>query len=170
MKGFLDTATGELNKVWARRENDIRIAVDKFADACQAIIEVFGDDKAAKKENSRSFNRAIFDALAFYAIDDEIRAAMLEKPSAIRDAYETTLRLEEFEQAVESDTAGTPNTHTRLAIWGNQLKEATGLSFALPTLDGGKLKFHGFWVSNGFSAVAAAHKSHSRTTNPFVAY
>lgn len=146
MKGFLDTATGVLNEQWSKREPDIRKVVDEFAAACQAIIEVFGEDRAARKEDSRSFNRAIFDVLVFYAIDEVIRTAMLQNPAAIKKAYEATLQLEEFIQAVESDTAGTPNTHTRLARWGRQLQEATGLSFALPTLDEGKLRFSGFWV------------------------
>lgn len=145
MKGFLDIATGELNENWPRMEGDIRYVVDKFAAACQAIMEIFGVDKAARKEGSRSFNRAIFDALVFYAIDDRIRAAMLGNQSSTRDAYSATLRLEEFAQAVESDTAGTPNTHARLAMWGAHLRTAIGLSFALPILDEGKLRFNGFW-------------------------
>jgi hypothetical protein len=145
MKEFLDTLTNTLNDNWVDMQDDIKAVVKEFALACRAIIEIFGAEGAARKEDSRSFNRAIFDALAFYAFDGKIREAMLANPQQVRDEYQTTLGVEAFSQAVESDTAGTPNTQTRLEVWGEHLRKAIGLQFALPELEKGRIRFSGFW-------------------------
>jgi Protein of unknown function DUF262 len=145
MKKFLDAATESLNDRWPQREGEVKDAVESFAQAVQAIIDIFGVESAARKEDSRSFNRAIFDALVFYAADERIRAAMLENQAGVQDAYRAILQSTEFAKAVESDTAGTPNTHARLEAWGKSLHDAIELDFATPRLDDGRLRFDGFW-------------------------
>lgn len=89
----------------------------------------------ARKPRSSSFNRAIFDALAYYAHDGDIRKKMSNSAEAVLKAYESALNDAKFLEAVESDTAGLPNTSTRLRIWGELLKQALEIEFRVPTFD-----------------------------------
>ncbi len=69
---------------------------------------------------SRSFNRAIFDALAFYASDKRLRAAMLRAKTKVAQAFKAVLLNDKFAEAIESDTAGIPHTIARLELWGKR--------------------------------------------------
>lgn len=145
MKEFLDEVTEDLNDRWSEMEDPIRGAVDQFASAASAIVRIFGQDRAARKPGSKSFNRAIFDALIFYAVDERIRVQMLAHPDEVRNAYGRVTASEAFMQAVESDTAGTPNTLARLHGWGDALDESLRLGFGKPELHEGRIRFNGFW-------------------------
>jgi hypothetical protein len=106
---------------------------------------MFGQERLARKRGSYSFSRAIFDALIFFAADVRIGDAMRSRPESVKAAYEAILDDQAFIDAVESDTAGIPHTHERLARWGTSLREATGLLFAIPELRHGRIHFNGFW-------------------------
>jgi hypothetical protein len=155
MKDFLDLTSNDLNRRWALEEQQIRGAVVEFGDATSALLEIFGEDRIARKQDSRSFNRAVFDALVFYASDPVIRAAMRARPNEVLAAYRTALVDREFLDAVESDTAGIPHTIDRLRIWGTLLTEALQLNFQIPALRAAQLglpnaragiDFSGFWI------------------------
>ncbi|MHA3027145.1 GmrSD restriction endonuclease domain-containing protein [Chromohalobacter israelensis] len=145
MKEFLDYSTGKMNDEWSDMEHSIRSAVDQFASACETIINIFGRERAARKADSKSFNRAIFDVLIFYAFDEKIRAGMQGNPEEVVGVYNETVQQSDFVDAIESDTAGIPNTFSRLDIWGSKLQEAVGLSFNLPRLENKQIRFEGFW-------------------------
>lgn len=134
MKRFLDLSCQKLNADWLQREQSIAAQVDEFESGVTTLIDIFGADGLARKTGSRSFNRAIFDALIFYGSNQNIRIAMAAQPQAIRDAYLSIIQDDAFGEAVESDTAGVPHTHDRLAIWGAALRTATGLHFNIPAL------------------------------------
>lgn len=155
MKDFLDNACERLNDDWANMQEPVVAAITKFNAGAEALIATLGGDAVARKQNSRSFNRAIFDALIFYAADDQIRAAILQKPEAVRAAYEEISADPDFLLASESDTAGVPNTLARLKLWGERLRAALGLNFRVPTLrehqqvqDAARMgiDFNGFWA------------------------
>ncbi|WP_046867874.1 DUF262 domain-containing protein [Microvirga massiliensis] len=145
MKSFLDLACETLNAEWARREGAIKQQIGQFGAAVRSLIAIFEEDKLARKPGSRSFNRAIFDALVFYGSDDQIRIAMEQKADDVVAAYGRVVQDPVFMEAVESDTAGIPHTFERLAIWGAALREATGLQFRLPEMVEGRIRFTGFW-------------------------
>lgn len=132
MKDFLDTTCDNLNSGWQNYEPKVENAIAAFNDACDALIQIFGAEKIARKVNSRLFNRSIFDALVFYAANDTIRANMLQKSVAVRAAYEDIAADPNFLNASESDTAGIPNTVARYAMWGERLRQALNLDFAVP--------------------------------------
>lgn len=132
MKSFLDTTCNKLNSNWGSRRGEIGSAINEFNLATEALISIFGDEGVARKANSKSFNRAIFDALVFYAANGVIREAMLEQPEAVRDAYSKVLGDAQFADASESDTAGVPNTLRRLCIWGGKLSQAINVNFSIP--------------------------------------
>lgn len=134
MKDFLDLTCEKLNDSWAERQDEIETAIGEFNLATEHLIQIFGADNVARKANSKSFNRAIFDALIFYAADDQIRAAMVKDQDATRAAFSEVLQDKAFLEASESDTAGVPNTSTRLSVWGRRLRESLALDFSLPIL------------------------------------
>lgn len=134
MKDFLDQACERLNSAWPERELEIESAIGDFDAAIEALIAIFGVDNVARKASSRSFNRAIFDALVFYAADDAIRTAMIREKDATQAAFNEVLQDKSFLDASESDTAGVPNTFTRISVWGQRLKESLAIDFRLPTL------------------------------------
>lgn len=134
MKDFLDDTCDRLNRDWADRQVDVVNAIGKFNEAIELLIEIFGVDGIARKSGSRSFNRAIFDALIFYAADDKIRAEIAANPDAVITAYRDVTEDDDFLEASESDTAGVPNTLTRLNTWGAKLRENLGIEFALPEI------------------------------------
>ena len=131
MKEFLDQSAAIFNHAWADQEAPIQEAAAQFVEAIEALIQILGD-RLARKEGSRLFNRSIFDALAFYAVDPAVRAAMVASPQQVREAYGAITANDEFQKAVESDTAGVPNTVTRLRLWGESLNQSIGTHLALP--------------------------------------
>lgn len=135
MKDFLDQTCIKLNEDWEETADSVGLDLEQFNSAVDALIEVFGSGDLARKPGSRSFNRAIFDALVFYASDPVIMDAMVANPAAIRDLYAQSLNDPIFADAVESDTAGIPHTFQRLSLWGGSLKAALQLDFKLPILE-----------------------------------
>lgn len=134
MKDFLDEACEKLNNAWSERQLEIEFAIGEFDAAIEQLIEVFGVENVARKSNSKSFNRAIFDALVFYSADEKIRTAMTKTKDAVKDAFKQALQDKSFLEASESDTAGVPNTFTRFSVWGQRLKETLTIDFKLPIL------------------------------------
>ncbi len=144
MKPFLDQACKSLNSHWPGKQKDVQNQAKEFDAGVAALIAIFGVDEVARKEGSRSFNRAIFDALLFYAADPNIRTAMLAKKAKVKDAMRATLANQKFVDAVESDTAGIPHTGDRLTLWGTALRDATKLKFEIPKANRSKIQFGGF--------------------------
>jgi hypothetical protein len=144
MKAFLDDSCEVFNSSWSQIEPGIRRQAETLELVISALVEIFGTE-IARKAGSRSFNRAIFDTLAFFAADERIRRQMVVTADSVRQAYAKTLVDPDFTEAVESDTAGIPHTHARLAIWGAALQRATNLNFGLPNLEEGRIRFDGLW-------------------------
>lgn len=134
MKRFLDNSCLKFNADWQLLEESVVSQVFEFERGVETLINIFGVNGLARKNGSRSFNRAIFDALIFYASNENIRNAMEAHSEDVRAAYESTMRNENFNNAIDSDTAGVPHTHDRLAIWGMALQGVTALQFNIPTL------------------------------------
>ena len=147
IKSFLDDSCERLNSEWDSLQNNIQQQVSQFDLGVEALLDVFGTAEIARKGGSRSFNRAIFDALIFYASDERIRDSIIASAGAVHGAYAKVLNNPEFAEAVESDTAGLPHTYDRLRIWGDALNSVTGLGFTVPALDLkiNRISFNGFW-------------------------
>lgn len=131
MKEFLDQSATIFNQAWLEQEIAIKEAAAQFIDAITVLIEIFGE-RLARKEGSRLFNRSIFDALAFYAVDPAVRGVMSANAQQVRDAYAAVTANDEFQKAAESDTAGVPNTVARLRLWGAALNQGIGTQLVLP--------------------------------------
>lgn len=138
MKEFLDNTCVRLNEEWPKREALVKQLVEEFRRGIASLEKIFGEDGVARKHGSRLFNRSIFDALAFYAADAGLRAEMADHAGAVRAAYNELIQIPEFQEAVESDTAGLPHTAARLSMWGDALSKALGRAFPIPRLEATK--------------------------------
>ena len=70
-------ATQLLNEFWDDERAGVEAAVSQFNLGVEALLKIFGPKSVARKPGSRSFNRAIFDSLIFYAANEECRDLML---------------------------------------------------------------------------------------------
>lgn len=138
MKAFLDETCQTENARWQIRESIINDVSNQLERLIKELQSIFGN-KLARKPESRSFNRAIFDTLSFYAAQEPILDAMARNREAVQRAYEHLFDDARFLEAIESDTAGIPNTASRLRIWGEALSGALSMNIELPRLKDGHL-------------------------------
>jgi hypothetical protein len=134
MKAFLDRSFSTFNKSWSVYEPKVVRAVSDFEAGVKVLLEVFGEEGVARKPGSRQFNRAIFDALIYYHAQAGVRRALRGKAARARKAYMQLFDDTGFLQAVESDTAGAPNTALRLRLWAAALSRVTGEAIKPPTI------------------------------------
>ncbi|WP_439886385.1 DUF262 domain-containing protein [Pseudomonas sp. MBLB4123] len=134
MKSFLDECCEKLNKNWPEIKDEIDKQISNFEDGISLLVDIFGSPSIARKSDSRSFNRAIFDALIYYTAKFQIREAMRKNPVKLKKAYEEIISDDQFLNSVESDTAGIPNTFKRLQLWGNKIQDALEIEVLIPTL------------------------------------
>jgi hypothetical protein len=134
MKKFLDTAFDTFNAKWAAYKPKVGAAQSDFDAGVDELLKVFGGT-LARKPTSRQFNRAIFDALIFFHSDAGVRKALRPKRARVKKAYEGLFTADStFLKAVESDTAGAPNTAARLRIWAATLSRIAGRTFSAPKI------------------------------------
>jgi hypothetical protein len=143
MRVFIDRTFRVLNEEWFVRQGPVNGALEDLELAIGTLTSIFGD-KVARKPGSRSFNRAVFDALAFYAQNEGVRTAMRARPAAIRNAYDRLFDDPRFREAVERDTASVTSTVARIALWGSALSKALRRSLPRPELEDGFISFPGF--------------------------
>jgi len=135
MKEFVDDSCVKLNRDWAAVEGIIRREAANFVSGIEALEQIFGTNRIARKLGSQLFNRSIFDALIYYASRPDVREAMIRQSGAVRAAYEGLIGNAEFQEAIESDTAGLPHTATRLMLWGQVLGVQLGMRLAVPEVE-----------------------------------
>lgn len=134
MKEFLDRVCQLLTDTWADAKPEVERDIAEFNSAVDALVEIFGIDELARKPGSRSFNRAIFDALVFYAADRNIRERMKQNHNQVKALYANLMNDPHFTEAIESDTAGIPHTLSRLSLWGDGLRSKLSIEFNIPSL------------------------------------
>jgi len=134
MKKFLDRTFDTFNTEWSSYKPRIEAAQLDFESGVTELIKVFGKS-VARKPTSPQFNRAIFDALIFFHSQSRVRRALVSKRVRVKKAYEDLFsRGSGFLKAVESDTAGAPNTSARLRIWAKTLSGIAGQTFNAPKI------------------------------------
>jgi hypothetical protein len=134
MKEFLDDTFKEFNDNWKSFEKRVASAYADFEKGIEDLIKIFGFG-LARKPTSPQFNRAIFDALIYFQSDEDVRKALRSKHAHVRKAYENLFSPDSaFAKAIESDTAGAPNTSTRLNMWADVISRISGKRFAAPAI------------------------------------
>lgn len=134
MKAFLDRAFETFNADWKSYQSQVETAKVDFEDGVSELLDTFGEQLARKPESAQ-FNRAIFDALIYFHSQPKLRKMFKGKRPRVRKAYENLFSKDsEFLKAVESDTAGAPNTFTRLSVWARALSKVAGQPIREPQI------------------------------------
>jgi len=134
MKEFLDKTFERFNSGWKQFKPKIESAVAEFEQGVAGLVRIF-DDGVARKPDSRQFNRAIFDALIYFHSQPKVRQALQAKNTGIKKAYQALFDAgSKFLKAVESDTAGAPNTSLRLRLWARSLSRVAGAPIRPPQI------------------------------------
>jgi hypothetical protein len=134
MKKFLDAAFDTFNKGWPEYESKLISAKEEFEKGVKDLMTSFGD-RVARKPTSPQFNRAIFDALIYFYSQPSVRSALRTKRTAVQKAYDKLFVADsKFVKSIESDTAGAPNTLTRLQVWASELSRITGKAIRAPKI------------------------------------
>ncbi len=138
LKDFLDTTCERLNDQWGQLERQLEAEADELERALEATYEVFGKNAFAKWNGlsyETSFNRALFDVMAYYFSEPRILNKL--RSSKNRKAIEKGFKglcvaNPEFVKSIESTTKSIPATRVRLQAWGSVLQRILGIRIALP--------------------------------------
>ena len=123
-----------MNNSWPEQEANIQNAVASFESGVSALQKIFGP-RLARKPGSPQFNRAIFDALIYFHSQDTVRVALVEREHEVSSAYDSLfMEGSPFLKAIESDTAGAPNTATRFRLWADALSFIVGETLSPPAI------------------------------------
>ncbi len=152
LKGFLDNTCNKFNQSWTESEEVIIKQIKTFEEAVNTAIDIFGPEHIGRRwsEDVGGFtprlNKAILDVITFYFSDEKIRKESLSKAVEVINSFkELCLDSDEFIKSIETTTKSLPATFTRLHLWGEYLRRATGLSFKIPELKDSRINFVGFW-------------------------
>lgn len=134
MKPFLDSTFERFNEDWGHYEAQVAEAELDFEVGVSSLVDIFGE-RVARKPDSRQFNRAIFDALIYYQSQEAVRTALVGREAEVKAAYDALFEAgSPFLGAIESDTAGAPNTLARLRAWGSALSAIAGVELEVPAI------------------------------------
>lgn len=143
LKLFLDMTCSRLNDDWVNQGPIVRQQAAEFEAATQALIDIFGVDSVARRptqEGRRPFNRALFDVLVYFLIDNDIRQRAVNVAANVQGALSTLWQDEpRFVRSVESTTKTIEATATRFSLWGNVLEPLVGVQLRIPRLEANRI-------------------------------
>lgn len=138
LKPFLDVTCKTLNDQWAERGDWIRESAAACERAISATEAVFGRHAFRRWTGDRwerPFNRAVFDAMAFYFRDPNVAVRAEQSRDSVIDAFRRlSMNDPEFARALQTTTKTVPATYKRLAAWGASLSQALGHPLPVPDL------------------------------------
>ena len=105
--------------------------------AISASYEIFGKDAFRKYDGAAyegRFNRAVFDIIVFYLVDEDIRSRALSRKAATKKAYETLSDNRLFIRSIETTTKSVEATRIRFTTWGQALSKALGKKISVPLI------------------------------------
>lgn len=140
LKKFLDSTSLELNKKWQSPYGNGSISwgnlITSQAHQLDLAIaftkQVFPNGTAFKKWTvegyEQRFNRAIFDVMAFYFSEPEIREAATPHIDGVRKTFGVLCDSNaQFRRSIETTTKTPYATYSRLALWGQMLVSTIGI-------------------------------------------
>ena len=144
LKQLLDKTAEHFNNNWERDQELIEAQTHELEQGVSACFAIFGQDNACRKWNGKEYepalNRAIFDALMHYFINDKIAARAVKKRAAVEAAFKKICAdNHKFRAAVEGTTKSIESIYTRLRLWGEVLKEVLRIEFPLPELKNNRI-------------------------------
>lgn len=138
LKEFLDNACKDLNRDWRRKESDLRDEAEQFERAIKTVFTIFGPAGAFRKWDGSKFertvNRAVFDIMAFYFSEPEIRREARRSSTDIKDAFKNLCEDERFRRSIETTTKSIEANKVRFSLWGRRLSKVLNLGIKIPKL------------------------------------
>lgn len=137
---FLDETSDKLNASWHIDAERIRRLAADFDSAILATLAIFEGDAFRRWNPDRHryesrFNRAVFDVMVYFFRNREIRDAALQTPEQVRALFSDLCDgFPHFVEAMQTSTKTIEALHTRLAVWGEGLRNLLGIDFGVPTL------------------------------------
>jgi Protein of unknown function DUF262 len=138
LKPLLDLTCEALNEAWPREEGSIKGLATACERAIEVTLEVFGENAFRRWRDDRyerPYNRAVFDAMVFYAKDGEVTAGMLADPGAVEAAFRDACADPRFAESISTTTKSIEAIEYRLRVWGEALAAAIGKPLPIPVID-----------------------------------
>jgi len=137
LKVFLDSACGEMNRLWEQNELVIQSQVASFNKALLAGESIFGVNNVGRKWNAGEFqsrlNRAVLDVIIYYFAQEPIRDAALKVKDRVCDAFKQLCETDDvFMTSIEATTKSLTATYERLRRWGVALQSVIDVPISLP--------------------------------------
>jgi hypothetical protein len=129
LKDLFDQTCQSLNAEMDHNIAAVHLEAEECLDGLRSVRKIFGSDAFRRwnyDEYERPFNRAVFDALMFYARSEDVRIEMLARADAVIDAFKTACSDPQFRESITTTTKSTDAIFDRLSIWGSMLAEVVG--------------------------------------------
>lgn len=136
LKQFLDDTTKSLNADWKKKQKLIEQVAGSLEDAINFTFEIF-EKSAMRKWNGEKFerpiNRAVFDIMAYYFSNSNVREAAKGKGAEIVSRFKSLCTDDrDFLTSLESTTKSIEANSKRFATWGAALEDILGIKLAIP--------------------------------------
>ena len=146
LKNLLDLTCMEYNALGEEGEPSFTAEADRCLAAINTVKSVFGDNafrlwKPADGAYETRFNRAIFDALVYFASTSSVREQMISKPDAVILAFKESCKDSRFTTAVTATTKSKEAVAARISVWGEHLSAALGHDIPSVELVGGNIVY-----------------------------
>jgi uncharacterized protein with ParB-like and HNH nuclease domain len=132
LKKFLDLTVTYFEKGGANAEKELVSSFVRLDQVLNASIGVFGKDAFKKftgDKYERRINRAIFDVITRFFVDEKVASLAQQNAAAVVTAYQEVCNDVTFRASVEKTTKTVEATRTRTNIWGNRLANVIGLTY-----------------------------------------
>ncbi len=136
-KTYLDETCDLLNKHWKKYESKIIDLSNTFNECIKTINKIFIGKTIFRRWKKGKFetrlNRAVFDVIMYYCIDDKIRNKMTTESSKIVHAFKDLCESNpKFIKSVSSNTNNLIETSSRFVIWGETLHKVLRIPVKIP--------------------------------------
>jgi hypothetical protein len=134
LKHFLDETTRELTANWGVRETEIKAQIEGMEEALHFTRQVFGESQYLRKWNGTSFepkkNRAVFDIMLHYFSRCDVRDALANRTTKIKERFISLCGNEAFRTSLETTTKSMDSNRTRFNKWGEVVEELSDIDLS----------------------------------------
>ncbi|MBF0564475.1 MAG: DUF262 domain-containing protein [Nitrospirae bacterium] len=158
-KEFLDTACQTLNDEWEDREEEITMQLKELEAVIAATIEIFGEREAFSVAKIRGlfsnvFNRAVFDIMAYYFSDPEVRGRALIGKEKVKSKFiKLCIEDKEFVNSIGKSTKDLSSVVTRFSRWGESISDLLDIEVLIPVVESGKIVLRETILKSAVTAV-----------------
>lgn len=137
LKSFLDVTTLRLNRDWGDQQDKLNGQADELDAALARIREIFTERNEVRKWNGQQYekriNRAVFDIMAYYFSDLQVRELSRGQEEPIKQAFQALCEHDRgFLASIEQTTKSKEANRIRFETWAGTLNQLFGTSLQSP--------------------------------------